>query len=456
MQDLTLSPLGILREPEEIVTMRKAAGTGVAFLTLIGAFVVGGERPSAQRGAAAAPAFQVDPLWPKPLGSGWILGSVTGVAVDSRDHVWVVHRGLDSLTAGTEAGTGTTPPTAEACCAPAPFVLEFDAAGALVSKWGGPGQGYDWPQSPGAIAVDVKGNVWIAAAGPPPAPAGRGARGGGGGAARGGGAAGGAAGAGGAGGAARGGGATGAAGAGTGGGTRGGAAATPPRPADAHVLKFSPTGQFLLQIGKAGAESAPDSTTSLNRPAGLDVDSTTNEVFIADTGNRRVVVFDANTGAYKRHWGAYGTPPGDAIAEPYDPNAAPVKQFRSVSCVSVAKDGLVYVCDRQNNRIQVFRRDGTFVKETVVAKATLGNGAVWDVAFSNDAAQRYLFVADGQNQKVAVLVRDSLESVSTIGAGGRWPGHFYAVGSVAMDSRGNLYTGEALQGKRVQKFIPRR
>jgi DNA-binding beta-propeller fold protein YncE len=186
------------------------------------------------------------------------------------------------------------------------------------------------------------------------------------------------------------------------------------------------------------------------------VDAASNEVFVADTGNQRIVVFDAETGAYKRHWGAYGAAPGPAPEGAYDPNAEPAKQFRSVSCVSVAKDGHIYVCDRQNNRIQVFRRDGTYVKEAVIAKTTLGNGSVWDVAFSADAEQRWLFVADGQNQKVHVLVRDTLTTAGTIGAGGRWPGHFYAVGSVAVDSRGNLFTGEALEGKRLQKFLPRR
>ena len=399
--------------------MRRSAGSGVAVLTAIGVIAAIAARPEAQRGGVAPPALKVDVLWPKPLTSGWILGSVTGVAVDSRDHIFIVHRGMDSLTARTEAGLGTDPPTAELCCKAAPPVLEFDAAGALVASWGGPGQGFDWPQSPGAIAVDVKGNVWVTAAGPPPATGRGGQRGG----------------------AAR------------GGGARGGGAAAPARPPDAHVLKFSRTGQFLLQIGKPGTDGAPDSKTALTRPAGVDVDATTSEVFVADTGNRRIVVFDAETGAYKRHWGAYGTPPGEAIADPYDPNAAPVKQFRSVSCASVAKDGMVYACDRQNNRVQVFRRDGTFVKEAVIAKATLGNGSVWDVAFSADPQQRFLYVADGQNQQVHVLVRDTLEAVTTIGAGGRWPGHFYAVGSVAVDSRGNLYTGEALEGKRVQKFM---
>jgi hypothetical protein len=400
--------------------------TGVIALALfvgVGAFVLSTEPTAAQgRGGAQAPAFQVDQLWPKPLPNHWILGSVTGLAVDAQDHIWIVHRGLDSLTAGTEAGTGTTPPTAEDCCTPAPPVLEFDAAGTLIGHWGGPGQGFDWPVSPGGIDVDAKGNIWIAAAGAA-------------GAAAAGGAAGGAAGAG--------GGAAGAAGAGRGSAApdveaqpqRGGRGNAPPRPQDGHVLKFSRTGQFLLQIGKAGQPGDKTSQTGLDRPADVAVDSAANEVYVADGGNnQRIVVFDANTGAFKRQWTGHGS------------------DFGHVSCVALSKDGQVYVCDRKNDRIQVFKKDGTFVKEGIVSKATTMHGSVWDVAFSTDAAQRYLFVADGQDEKVFTLDRASLETVSSFGDGGGWPGAFRLVGSVGMDSKGNLYTGETFEGKRVQKF----
>ncbi|MEX2269948.1 MAG: hypothetical protein WD690_00665 [Vicinamibacterales bacterium] len=340
-----------------------------------------------------APAFQVDPFWPKPLPNHWLFGSITGVAVDARNHVWVVHRGAPSMTARTEIGLAANPPTAESCCLPAPQVLQFDPSGKVVSHWGGPGQGYDWPQSPGGITVDAKGNVWIAAAGPAdPLP---GARGG-----------------------------------------RGGAGRTPPPP-DAHVLKFSADGKFLLQIGKPGQTGGNDSRTGLHRPMAVDVDVTANEVYVADgLDNQRIVVFDAETGAYKRHWGANGATP-----------------FNAPACVALSKDGLVYVCDRRNNRIQVFRKDGTFVREAVVEKATRGEGSVWDIAFSSDAQQRFLYVADGSNQKVWILNRQTLAPVSSVGAGGRWPGHFYGVSSVAVDAAGNLYTGETYEGKRLQKFV---
>jgi DNA-binding beta-propeller fold protein YncE len=372
----------------------RAPASAAAALAL---FVCAGCAPD----PGAARSFEADLLWPQPLGNAWILGSVTGVAVDGQDQVWVVHRGDPSMTARTEIGLGTDPPTAETCCRSAPQVLAFDQAGNLVASWEGAGQD-GWPQTPGGIAVDADGNVWITAASAAiGASQGRGGRGG------------------------------------RGGGREGGPAPEPP-PADAHVLKFSPSGALLLQIGLPGEVGDAESQTTLNRPAGVDFDASANEVYVADTGNSRIVVFDAGTGAYKRHWGAN------------------VDAFRGLSCVTVAGDGLVYACDRLANRIQVFRADGTFVTEVTVGEGTLGNGAVWDIALSSDSGQANLYVADGQNQKVWVLDRETLAVTGDVGAGGRWPGHFYAVGSVAVDSQGNLYTGETLEGKRVQKFVAER
>jgi DNA-binding beta-propeller fold protein YncE len=383
----------------------------VALLLLLGALCSAPETGAQARGAQV-PMFKVDPLWPKPLPNHWVLGSVTGVAVDGQDHVWVAHRGADSL-GNNEKGAILNPPTG--CCVPAPQVLEFDQAGNLLSHWGGPGQGFDWPQSTGGIIVDHKGNVWIAAAGQPEPAAGR------------------------------------AAGAPAAAGARPSAA---PRPQDAHVIKFSRTGQFLLQIGRSGKVEGSDSKTGLNRPAGVRVDPAANEVYVADgLGNHRVVVFDAETGAYKRHWGAYGDKPDDAALGPYNSNAPPARQFRTVSCAAVAKDGLVYVCDRQNDRIQVFQKDGKFVRESFVSRSTLGDGSVWDIAFSGDPQQRFIYVADGHDKKVFVLRRDTLEVVTSFGDGGRLAGQFYGVGSIAVDSKGNVYTGETYEGKRVQKFV---
>ena len=407
-------------------------------------------------GQGGAPSLQVNPYWPQPLPNHWVFGSITGVAVDAQDHVWVTHRGADSLE-GNEKGMMATPQTSIKCCVAAPFILEFDADGKLLSHFGGPGQGYQWPQSPGGLAVDAKGNVWIAAAGLESAPsAGRGratvdpdAVGPPGGAARGADAA-------------RGGDAArGAAPA------RGRGPAAPAGPADAHVLKFARDGKFLLQIGTPGKIEGPDSQTTLNRPAAVAVDSGANEVFVADSGNHRIVVFDSETGVYKRHWGAYGEKPTASGGGPYDPGAPPARQFRDVTCVEIAKDGMVYVCDRTSNRIQVFQKDGKFVKEGIVSKETKGAtvtgqfgavsswGSAWDIAFSNDAQQRFVFVADGHDKKVIILQRDTLAQVGGFGSGGRLAGQFLAVGSVAADSRGNVYTGEQHHGKRVQKWVRR-
>jgi len=407
------------------------AGSVLALLTAAGFAPSAFVGTLAAQAKAAAPTVAVDPLWPKPFPqkNAWILGSVTGVTVDGQDHIWVVHRGVDSLQAN-EKGPALEP-WASSCCFAAPQILEFDAAGTLLAHWEPKtGTGYDWPHDPAGIAVDDKGNVWVAGGLPAsslPAARGRGP----------------APAAGAAPGAARG-----AAPAAAGRGAAPAAAA----PADAQVLKFDKTGKFVLQIGKAGSAGGSDSTTALNKPGGVAVDSAANEVYVADGfANHRVAVFDATTGAFKRSWGAYGEKPTDADPGTYDPNGAASRQFHTVSCVKIARDGMVYVCDRQNDRIQVFQKDGKFVKEAFVSKTTTGDGSVWDIAFSPD--QRVLFVADGHDKKVFMLDRMSLETLGSFGDGGRYPGLFYGVGSVAVDSKGNVYTGETFDGKRVQKFV---
>ncbi|HEV3485239.1 MAG TPA: NHL repeat-containing protein [Vicinamibacterales bacterium] len=323
------------------------------------------------------PRFEVDPLWPKPLPNRWLLGSATGVAVDERDHVFVVHR-TDSFNRRTEIGLATNPPTGE-CCAPAPNVLEFDAAGNLVGHWKpAAGAGYVWPEVNSGIALDASGNVWIGGAGA----------------------------------------------------------------ADTRILKVTRDGRFIAQFDGFGGV------------AGFAFDTRANEVYVADGfRNRRVAVIDMTTGAIKRSWGAYGAKPDDAQSAPYDPGAPPSKQFSTVRCVELSRDGFVYVCDARNDRIQVFRRNGTFVREARIAPHTLGEGSVWDIAFSSDPRQRYLYVADGMNMKIHVLDRATLRELTSFGDGGRQPGQFYAVHSIATDSKGNLYTVETYEGKRVQKFI---
>ena len=165
-------------------------------------------------------------------------------------------------------------------------------------------------------------------------------------------------------------------------------------------------------------------------------------------------MFDADTGRYKRHWGAYGNKPDDTDLGRYNPDAPPARQFRSpVHCAELSKDGLLYVCDRPNDRLQVFKKDGTFVKEVFVAKTTLADGSVWDIAFSKDPQQKYIYLADGSNEKVYIILRETLEILTSFGDGGRQPGQFYAVHSIASDSKGNIYTTETYEGKRLQKFV---
>ena len=296
----------------------------------------------------------------------------------------------DNLLGANEAASSQNPPTAS-CCVKAPPVLEFDPSGALVGHWGGPAEGYDWPSSNHGITVDYKGNVWIGAN----------------------------------------------------------------EGSDAHVLKFTKAGKFLMQIGKPGQSKGSNDTANFGRAAKIFVDPKTNEAFIADGyGNRRVVVIDADTGKFKRYWGAYGHKPDDTSLGTYDPNAPPAQQFRTpVHCAELSNDALLYVCDRPNDRIQVFKPDGTFVKEAFIAKTTLGDGSVWDIAFSKDPQQKYLFLADGKNEKVYIMARDTLEILTSFGDGGRQPGQFFAVHSIAIDSKGNLYTTETYEGRRLQKFV---
>ncbi len=343
--------------------LRKASVVAF-FFAIVTALVIArftfGRIASAQRlSGEQVPTFEVDPLWPKPLPNHWILGQTIGVAVDARDHIWIVHRGDASLNIMTEGnnrsgptwtitsdqpwlqlpgasrgGTGTgglaifitgAAPTQPAtghltvtvtgastlkedpasCCKGAPPVLEFDQAGNLVSRLGGPGAGYDWPTANHGLTVDYKDNIWI-------------------------------------------------------GGND---------PKDAHVLKFTRDGKFLLQVGHPGKNAGSNDTENFWRAAKVTVDPKMNEAYVADGyGNRRVAVIDADSGKFKRYWGAYGGKPDDAPMGAYDPDAPPARQFRSpVHCADISNDGLVYVCDRANNRIQVFQRDGTFVNETFIA-----------------------------------------------------------------------------------------
>jgi DNA-binding beta-propeller fold protein YncE len=378
----------------------------VVIITLAIASSVLQRKAAVEAAGVQAPTFEVDPFWPKPLPNHWLIGMTIGVSVDAQDHVWIVHR-QGSLEPG-ELHASTNPPMAQ-CCAAAPPVLEFDQAGNLLRHWGGPGQGYDWPNSNHGITIDYKGNVWIGGNG-------RGPQGGG----------------------------------GDNEGQVGGG-----RFYDNMVLKFTQDGKFLMQIGKPNQSKGSNDVENLRLPAKTFIDKDANEVYVADGyGNHRVIVYDADTGKYKRHWGAYGHKPEDTDLGKYDPDAPPAQQFRNpVHCAEIANDGLLYVCDRVNDRIQVFHKDGTFVKEGFVEKRTLGSGSAWDVAFSKDPKQTYIYLADGENDRIHILLRDTLEVLTTFGEGGRQPGEFYGPHSIATDSKGNIYVTETYRGQRVQKFI---
>ena len=209
----------------------------------------------------------------------------------------------------------------------------------------------------------------------------------------------------------------------------------------------------------------PVGGANFGRAASIFVDAKANEAYIADGYlNKRIAVIDIESGKMKRYWGAYGNKPDDSKVLEYKPDDPPAQQFgnrpglppsTSVHCAKLSKDGLLYVCDRPNDRIQVFKPDGTFVKEVFIAKSSLGEGSVWDIAFSHDPGQRYVYVADGRNSKIHILRRDSLEVLTAFGDGGRQPGQFFGVHGIAVDSKGNIYTTETYEGKRLQKFVYR-
>jgi len=346
------------------------------------------------------PTFRVDPDWPRPLPNHWIVGAVVGVSVDRRDHVWIVHR-----------PSTLQPNETRSIWRPAPPVLEFDQDGTLLRSWGGPGSGFQWPELEHGIFVDANDNVWLGA-----------------------------------------------------GGDR-----------DAHILKFTTDGRFLQQIGRQGAGRGSNDVENFGAPAQVVVDENAHELYVADGyRNHRVIVLDARSGAYKRHWGAYGKRPddgyftrsGERLPSPfsgqvqhedkpsqYDPDGPPPPQFRVVHAVRLSRDGLVYVCDRTNDRLQVFTKEGAFVREAFIAKETLGSGSVWDIGFSPDPDQRFAFVIDGTNQQVYVLERSTLGIVDTFGHAGHWAGQFYGAHNLAVDSKGNLYITETYEGKRVQRFV---
>jgi len=338
-----------------------------------------------------APSFQVDPAWPK-LPKQWILGQVSGLDVDARDHVWIIQRPW-SLNDDEKARN----PDAECCTAPPP-VMEFDAAGSYLQGWGGEAPEYEWPKDEHTIHVDYKGNVWISSAGGPRLR----------------------------------------------------------ERTENQILKFTQAGKFLFQVGHRGKSKGSLDTANFNNAADIYVYPKTNEVFVADGYvNRRVIVLDADTGAFKRMWGAHGNAPDDAAPNRLKPEGPGPQQFNLVHGVRVSNDGLVYVADRMNNRMQVFTLDGKFQREIFVERRTKLLGTSFSVAFSPDAAQQYLYLADAGNGKVHIYDRKTLVEEGSFGRIGRYAGEFIFLHNVAADSKGNLYAAEVGNGRRVQKFLPR-
>lgn len=380
---------------------RTLAGGALAAIVAAG-LVALSPRLEAQSASGAFPAFEVDASWPK-LPNNWVLGQTPGIAVDRRDHVYLLHR---PRTVAEELRGRA-----------APAVLEFDEKGAFVKAWGGPGTGFDWPDSEHGIFVDNNLNVWIGGSSP--------------------------------------------------------TSQSLTRRSDDMLLKFSNDGKFLLQVGGPDKSKGNSDTASVNKPADAFVFSKTNEVFVADGyGNRRIIVFDANTGAFKRMWGGSGQPPIDPpppaprgtgpAPAPAAPGqcgtlltstaAAPEVFTGPVHSVKVSNDGQVYVADRSSRRIQVFSLDGRYQKQGFINVGGPASNSVAGLALSPDAAQRFLYAADYGNSRILVLDRQSLNVLYQFGVYGTAPGQFRCPHHLTVDTKGNMYVVEVLPGNRAQRF----
>lgn len=361
----------------------------------------GAKDAAARPGVKMVPYFEWDETFPKlPLPNNWNTGTVVGVAVDKKEHVWIAHRAetLRPDELKKERGLGE-------CCVKAPYIMEFDYAGNFIQGWGGASKDgkYDWP-TPGAQSKDPTGggspsgmhsvavddsddSVWITATGD----------------------------------------------------------------GDGQMLKFTRDGKFLLQVGHTGLKK-PTSNDPQDMGRATGVQILKGEAYVSDGyGNRRVLVVDAKTGAYKRHWGAYGNKPDDTTkTPPYDPNK-PNPQFSTPHGIAVSQDGYVYLADRNNSRVQVFKADGTYVTERFIEPHAM-SGTVFGVAISKPD-EKYIYVPDGRNEKVWILERKTMEIVSSFGCAGHAGGCMTTPHSIATDPRGNIYIGETWEGKRVQRFL---
>jgi hypothetical protein len=370
--------------------------------------------PSAH--AQQAPVYRVDPYWPKPLPNRWSMQQIVDIYVDKDDHIWVLNRPDDARP--DELSAMTTPPRGE-CCVLGPEVIEFDQEGNVLRSWGSQNYAPGWPVRLQTLAVDRDLNVYLS-------------------------------------------------------GTT---------PGDS-IIKFTQDGKFLWDFGHRGPKVPASQVKQDNQqtaifPPGIgafDFDENAREIYIADGFlNKRVLVYDMDSGAFKRGWGGHGIPLSEIDNDPtppYDITGLPPdqKQFAPiVHCVHPSRDGLVYACERGSDRIQVFNKEGAFVKQFWVHPSTQARGphcggpwsmtdppcgTVTNLTLSTDPQQKYILVADPVNNMVWILNRDDGKQVGSFGGNGRYAGQLHFIDSVAMDSKGNVYTGEVEDGKRIQKFVP--
>src|SRR2546427_1394924 len=325
------------------------------------------------------PTFEVDRAWPK-VPPQWKLGDPSSIAIDAKDNVWVLHR------------PRTLKPNEAAMAAPP--VIVFDTAGNYVKAWGGAGNGYEWPEREHGIHIDYKGFVWLGGNSCP---------------------------------------------------TNGLPGLKPV--ADDQLLKFTQEGKFVMQIGKSNQSKGNADTKNLHRPADVWVHQPTNELFVADGyGNHRVAVFDADSGAFKRMWGAFGNKPADddhcqIVAQTSFSDPGP-QQLSIVHAIRVANDGTVYVADREYRRVQMFTKDGKFVKQLVRKDIPFAR----DLALSPDANQQFLYV--GAEKGIFIVDRKTLEIVGNIEP----PGIIGAGHQIATDSKGNIYIAQTTAGMQKLTF----
>ena len=383
-------------------------------LTMAAADRLGAQAPGQAIDEAGAPQFRVDPFWPKPLPNRWSMQQVTGLHVDHMDHIWFLNP--PNAAEGDEIGGDGTARRID-CCVRGPELVELDQEGNVVNAWGNAAHHPQWPTNLQTVIADTKGFVWVSGTNPQDS-----------------------------------------------------------------ILKFTRDGKFVWDFGHRPPPEAvkmPENnqeTGYLINKGRFQLDEVANELYIIQ--QKRVVIYDASTGAYKRGWGGHGMPLSEvsnAPIPPYTWTGAPPPDERNfvpdLHFVEISKDRLVYIGERGQNRIEVFTTDGKFVKEFYVSPNTPGQrvgegcgglnnpklppcGTTYKLVISKDPQQKFLYVADGTNNKVWILDRQSGRTLGSFGSNGRYAGMLHWINAIGMDSKGNVYTGEVEHAKRIQKFAP--